>query len=36
MPTVVKQRLLDILNDVPETYFDLVSFYLDADIAPTA
>src|SRR5690554_864136 len=36
MPTVVKQRLLDILNDVPETSFDLVSFYLDADIAPTA
>ncbi|MEQ1420117.1 hypothetical protein [Acinetobacter indicus] len=36
MPTVVKQRLLHILNDVPETYFDLVSFYLDADIAPAA
>ncbi|GAA5014569.1 iron-containing redox enzyme family protein [Acinetobacter puyangensis] len=33
MPTIAKERLLKLLREVPENYYELVNFFLDGDIS---
>ncbi|MCH4248895.1 MAG: iron-containing redox enzyme family protein [Acinetobacter populi] len=33
MPIIAKERLLKLLHEVPENYYELVNFFLDADIS---